>query len=269
MTNARIGVLTNGQVYNFYTDLDAPNIMDSKPFLVLDLLDIEESLLPELKKLSRDSFNLESVLTAAEELKYVGALKREIATQFRQPERDFVRFFMSKVSERRATADNLVLFTSLTEKSLKQFLKEQVNDRLKAALGDADAAPVPVSAPESVSADAAAQSAAEVIEPPKSDVVTTEEELAGYQIVKAIACSEVKPQRIVHRDGKSYFAILLDDNNRKPIARLHFNAKSKKFLGVFDAEKNETKHLIDGLEDIYGHADEIRSIVRHWAGPKD
>lgn len=265
VTNSRIGVLTNGQVYNFYTDLDAPNIMDSKPFLVLDLLDIEESLLPELKKLSRDAFNLESVLTAAEELKYVGAIKREISAQFQQPERELVRFFMSKVTERRATVDNLALFTELTAKSLKQYLKEQVNDRLKVALGDTEPT-LPVVVREDPAAEAAQQSADEVVEAAMSDVVTTEEELAGYQIVKAIACSEVKPQRIVHRDSKSYFAIILDDNNRKPIARLHFNRKSKKYLGVFDTNKVETRHELTDLDDIYSHADAIRSIVNHWAG---
>lgn len=61
VTNARIAVLTNGHAYHFYTDLDAPNKMDSKPFLVLDLEDIDETLLPELRKLTKESFNLERV----------------------------------------------------------------------------------------------------------------------------------------------------------------------------------------------------------------
>jgi hypothetical protein len=93
-------------------------------------------------------------------------------------------------------------------------------------------------------------------------IETTLEELEGYQIVKAIACAEVKPQRVVHRDAKSYFAILLDDNNRKPIARLWFNGKKQKYLGVFDAAKVETKIPIESLDGIYEHAEAIRSAVR-------
>lgn len=58
VTNARIAVLTNGEIYNFYTDLDAPNKMDDRPFLVLDLNDIDETLLPELRKLSKENFDL-------------------------------------------------------------------------------------------------------------------------------------------------------------------------------------------------------------------
>jgi hypothetical protein len=98
----------------------------------------------------------------------------------------------------------------------------------------------------------------------ESGIVTTQEELDGYQIVKAIACSEVKPYRVAHRDSKSYFAILLDNNNRKPIARLWFNGKKQKYLGLFDENKVETKHPLDNLEDIYGHAAEIRSSVARY-----
>ncbi len=82
--------------------------------------------------------------------------------------------------------------------------------------------------------------------------------------MKAIACSEVKPDRIAHRDQKSYFAVLLDDNNRKPIARLWFNGKKQKYLGLFDEDKVETKHAIDGMDGIYEHAEAIRATVRHY-----
>lgn len=71
-------------------------------------------------------------------------------------------------------------------------------------------------------------------------VEPTLEELEGYHIVRAILCGDVKPGRIVHRDAKSYFAVLLDDNNRKPIAQLHFN-RGQKCLGAFDGNRNETR----------------------------
>ena len=97
-----------------------------------------------------------------------------------------------------------------------------------------------------------------------TEIETTLEELEGYQIVKAIACGEVKPQRIPQRDAKSYFAVLLDDNNRKPIARLHFNAKQK-YLGLLDEDKAETRHAIESTDEIYQHADAIRDAVRRYA----
>ncbi|HFM0609703.1 TPA: type I restriction endonuclease, partial [Escherichia coli] len=55
VTNARISILTNGQVYKFFTDLEAPNKMDEKPFLEIDLLDLDETVVPEIKKLTKSA----------------------------------------------------------------------------------------------------------------------------------------------------------------------------------------------------------------------
>lgn len=258
VTNARVAVLTNGVVWHFYTDLDAPNRMDSKPFLVLDLLDIDETLIAEIQKLSKDSFDLDSIISAAEELKYIGALKREIAGQFREPTDEWIKFFTSRVYEGAFTQRVRQQFTGLVGKAAQQFLTERVNDRLKAALGVSGASHVAQIAPAS---------SAEVAEADldrDTEIETTLEELDGYQIVKAIACGEVKPQRVTQRDAKSYFAILLDDNNRKPIARLHFNGKQK-YLGVLDEAKAETRHPIGDLDEIYEHAEAIREAVRRYA----
>jgi hypothetical protein len=256
VTNARLAVLTNGVVWQFYTDLDAPNRMDSKPFLVLDLLDIDETLIPEIQKLSKDSFDLDSIISAAEELKYVGALKREIAKQFREPSDEWIKFFTSRVYEGSYTQKVREQFTSLVGKASRQFLTESVNDRLKTALGTTT---LPIAhasvASEPVVADDLDRD---------TEIETTLEELEGYQIVKAIACGEVKPQRITQRDAKSYFAVLLDDNNRKPVARLHFNGKQK-YLGLLDDDKNEIRHTLDSLDQIYQHADAIREAVRRYA----
>lgn len=125
VTNARIAILTNGEVYNFYTDLDSPNKMDARPFLVLDLSDVDETVLPELRKLTKDVFDLDSIISSAEELKYVGAIKRAIAGQFREPDGDFVRLFASRVYDGRFTQEARSQFTPLVAKACRQFLNEQ------------------------------------------------------------------------------------------------------------------------------------------------
>lgn len=260
VTNARIAVLTNGQIYHFFTDLDAPNKMDSKPFLVLDLDDVDETLLPELRKLSKEVFDLDSIISAAEELKYLGQIKRVIASQFKEPEDEWIKFFTTRVHDGPFTQKVREQFRSLVAKAASQFLKDQVNDRLKSALDSSFPIPSAEASSEVLSSEGVALDDLDR----DTEVTTTLEELTGYQIVKAIACSEVKPQRIVSRDAKSYFAIILDDNNRKPIARLHFNGKAKKYLGIFGADKNETRHQLDSLDDIYLHADTIRQAVRSY-----
>ena len=95
--------------------------------------------------------------------------------------------------------------------------------------------------------------------------MTTLEELEAFQIIRAIVCAQVKPQRVVYRDAKSYCAVLLDDNNRKSIARLHFNT-GQKYIGLFDEGKKETRHPIDALEDIFQFSDELRAAVDRHVG---
>jgi len=258
-TNARIAALTNGVIWQFFTDLDAPNIMDAKPFLVLDLADIDETLVPEIRKLSKESFDLDSIISAAEELKYVGALKREISRQFREPSDEWIKFFTTRVYDGSYTQKVREQFTGLVAKASRQFLTESVNDRLKTALG-----PGVGIRPESASAEVSSSPVAEDDIARDTEIETTLEELEGYRIVKAIACGVVKPQRVTHRDAKSYFAVLLDDNNRKPIARLHFNGRQK-YLGLMDVVKTETRHPIESLEEIYEHADAIREAVSRYA----
>lgn len=263
-TNARIAILTNGQMYDFYTDLDAPNKMDAKPFLVLDLLDIDPTLLPELRKLAKNNFNIDSVLSAAGELKYIGSIKRAIAAEFREPDEDWVRFFISRSYDGSITQRIREQFRPLVVKAMNQFLSEQVNDRLTTALGSATAPP-PMLLPETEQSANASAGPVQDDLARDTEVITTEEELEGYHIVKAIACSEVPPARITHRDAKSYFAIMVDDNNRKSIARLYFNGKSKKYLGVFNSEKVEIRHLIESLDDIYKHTEAIRAAAKTYA----
>ncbi|GAA4715136.1 hypothetical protein GCM10023215_67810 [Pseudonocardia yuanmonensis] len=236
--------------------------MDDKPFLVLDLAAIDPTLLPELAKLTKESFDLDSVINAAGELKYIGQIKRALAAEFRNPSNEWVRFFASRVYEKNVTSKVREQSEVLVPKAATQFLNEQVNERLKVALGDDAAASVVPSTPAPTRTTTV--TAVETTTEPDADeskstklVVTTDDEIEGFQIVRAIVCSEVAVDRVAARDTQTYFGILLDDNNRKPIARLWFN-RTQKYLGVFDENKTETRLPISTPQDIYNHADALR-----------
>lgn len=253
VTNARISILTNGQLYKFYTDLDSPNKMDEKPFLEFDLLDIDEYVLPELLKLTKSAFDVESIINAAGELKYVSHIKKLIALQFSEPEDDFVKFFASRVYDGIITQKVRDSFTELTRKATSQFLNDQVNERLKSAMSGVQSPGVKDIHPSANDVETEEKTE-------DSEIVTTIEELEGYHIVKAIVRTVVEANRINHRDTKSYFGILLDDNNRKPICRLHFN-RAQKYIGIFDEAKTETRHPISSLDDIYHHAETLKATA--------
>ncbi|WP_370967121.1 type I restriction endonuclease [Enterobacter wuhouensis] len=252
VTNARISILTNGQNYKFFTDLDAPNKMDEKPFLEVDLLDIDENIIPELKKLTKSSFDLESIINAAGELKYVSQIKKILHTQLNNPEDDFVKFFASRVYDGILTQKVRESFLNLTRKAASQYINDQVNERLKSAITGVT--------PAIIEAQVDSSHVDDDEHKDEKDVVTTMEELEGYHIVKAITRAVLDAPRITHRDTKSYFGILVDDNNRKPLCRLHFN-RSQKYIGLFDIEKNETRHPIASVDDIYSFADILKATA--------
>lgn len=262
VTTARISILTNGQVYRFFTDLEAPNKMDDKPFLEFDMLDIDDHVVPELQKLTKSAFDVESIISAAGELKYVGQIKRELQAQFQQPDEDFVRFFASRVYEGTITQKVREQFAQLTRKATVQFLSDQVNDRLKSAI-TGSAQPVIVSQMVAAGVTPGSESQVDVVE--KDLVVTTADEIEGFNVVKAIIRSVVDVKRITARDTQSYFGILLDDNNRKPIARLHFN-RTQKYIGTFDEAKKETRHPIESVDDIFELAELLKATALTYAG---
>ncbi|GLT17044.1 hypothetical protein GCM10007938_08210 [Vibrio zhanjiangensis] len=256
VTNARIGILTNGAKYQFYTDLDAPNKMDEKPFLTLDLENLDEHLVPEIKKLTKSSFDVGSVVDAAGELKYLNQIKKVLHEQFSEPEEDFVKFFTSKVYEGVQTAKVKSQFLEITTKALKQFLNDSINYRLKSAIGEES------KSSEKVELSDFAQDVTDDVTE-NSKIHTTEEEIEGFNIVKAIVRQKVEVHRVYARDTQSYFGILLDDNNRKPLCRLWFNTKQK-YIGLFDDSKNEIRHPINSVDDIFNYSQQLQNTLTFY-----
>jgi predicted type IV restriction endonuclease len=94
-------------------------------------------------------------------------------------------------------------------------------------------------------------------------VVTTAEELEGYYMVRSILRPHIEASRIVHRDAQSYFAILLDDNNRKPVCRLHFNG-GKKYIGFIGDDKKEGRFEIQNLDDLYQYESQLTQSIKQF-----
>ena len=261
VTESRLGVLTNGVVYRFFSDLEKPNIMDSKAFLELDLLDIKESLVDELKKFTKDSFDIDDILSTASELKYTREIKRILAEQMIDPSDDFVRFFASQVYSGLRTQSVIQKFADMTKRAFQQLISDRINERLKSALaGD------PVSHTEDGANQPTEAPSDEYAAEDHKIVKTTEEELEGYYIVKSILREVVPAERITIRDRLNYCTVLLDNNQRKLICRLWFN-QPQKSLGVLDQERNEERIRIEVLDDIYRYADQLKATVKLLENP--
>jgi len=137
VTAARIAILTNGIVYRFYTDVEERNKMDSKPFMEFDMLDIRDRLVVELKRFTKQAFNLHEIVTVAGELKYTREIKRILSEQLISPSEDFVRFLAGQVYQGRLTQSMREQFTDIIKRAFPQFINERINDRLRSAMAEA------------------------------------------------------------------------------------------------------------------------------------
>lgn len=251
VTPAKVGILTNGRLYQFFTDLDAKNKMDDKPFLEIDLLDIKEPLIQELKKFTKQGLDLDKLDDTASQLKYTNEIKQIINSEFSKPSEDLVKFLAKQVYPKVLNQQAKEKFTKITKDALNQFLTDKINDRLQSAMQ-----------PE-VTAEKTIGSEGVSIEDTGIDegIGTTEEEWEAYYIVKAILTEVIDPSRVAMRDAKTYCAILLDDNNRKPICRFYFGPKQK-YVAVFDNEKRtENKIPIKESNELFKMADHFKKIV--------
>jgi predicted type IV restriction endonuclease len=250
-TKARFGVLTNGVIYRFFTDIDEPNKMDKKPFLEIDLSNLKDAHVEELKKFTKSSFDLEEILTSASELKYLGEMKKIITKEISDPSSDFVKFFAKQVYPGPITERIRIKFTEITKTAFTQFIKEQVNARLKSALIASDDGEEKKEDKEELS--------------PKNKVVTTTEEWEGFYIVKAILSELIDVNRVTIRDNLSYCGIFLDNKNTQTICRLRFDT-SQKYLGIINEHRKEEKIPIESVEDLYKYSEQLRNAVNSMTG---
>ena len=257
--NATIGILTNGIVYRFFTDLVAANKMDEAAFLEIDLLDIDESAVAELRLLTKDEIDLGGMIASATNLRYLRGMHDALDRQVTDPEPEFVRWLARHVFDGRMTETMTDKFGELARVAFRDVIAGRANEAIRSALQQDEqtsAAPVSTDGDTEI-----AEFEEEDAEPRKdSGIETTVEEIEAYFVVKSILRTSLSPERIAFRDQKSYASVLLDDNNRKPVCRLRFGAKTMQ-IGLFDAEKNESRHPIESLDDIYTHAETLRETA--------
>jgi hypothetical protein len=246
-TSARIGILTDGIVYLFFSDLEQNNIMDSRPFMKIDFGNFNDRFLPEIQKLSKNMWDLEAALSSANSLKYVNEVKKMFSQEASAPSEDFVKYFASRCYDGHITAKVREQFAPIVKRAIQEHINDLINSRLESAkVDDRDIKP-------------------EVDQPQEDNAAgginTTDDELMSFIIIQTILRNVIAPSRIFMRDAKSYCAILLDDNNRKTLCRLYFNGK-KKYVCIFDATKREEKVFVETEDDLFGCGDKLVAALQ-------
>ncbi len=250
-TPSKFGILTNGIIYRFYTDLEESNKMDLIPFLEIDMLSLKDSSINELKKFCKDNFDKDKIFSTAEELKYGSLIKGVLASQLDTPSEEFVRFLISGIYEGQKNQRVIDKFTPLVKKAFSSYVNELVNGKISSALSDTNDS----------SQDSHSE---EIVSPqPVSKIITTEEELEAFYIIRAILAEVAPVEDIAHRDTESYFGILYKNNNRRPICRLNLDTKNKQLL-IPDENKKFTRYYIDSLNDIYKYKTSLINVINRY-----
>lgn len=248
-TAAKFGILTNGITYRFFTDLDETNKMDLTPFLEINMMDLRENLVNELKKFCKMTFDKDSIFNTAEELKYTNLIKALLKQELDEPSETFVRFIISSIYDGQKNQKIIDKFTPIIKKSFASFINELVNQRLTSALNS--------------TVETNEDEPEEIV--PESKIITTQAEIESFFIIRGILAGTVNIEDIVYRDTESYFGILYKDNNRKPICRLNLDSKKKQLL-IPDTDKNFERIYIESLNDIYSYRDRLIEVAKRYLG---
>lgn len=254
-TTAKFAILTNGIIYKFYTDLDEPNKMDQNPFLDINILDIKDTQVAELKKFHKSNFDLEEIMSTASELKYSNEIKKKFSNDLASPSEEFVKFFVSDIYNGRATQQVIEKFKPIVKKALNQYISETLNDKIKNAL----------SSNEDENNSNHQDNEMPVAEPKEkvSKIVTTEEELEAYFIIKNLLKPIVPTSDITIKDTESYFNILYKGNTRKWICRLILNNNQKTMM-YLDNNKQIQKISLTNIYDLENHKSLLYDIVKRF-----
>jgi hypothetical protein len=243
VSDASIGILTNGLHIWFFTDLDAPNKMDASPFFRFNLLDYNDNDLHELEKFHKANFSIENIKAAASTLKYLRGAMDFIEEQWASPDEDFVRLVARGIYDGKLTTQVVETFKPIVRRAFDDLFRLRAREKLDVVF------------------DGSAEEALEAVDEKK--IETTPDELQGFMIVRAMAAEVTQVSRVVMRDAQSYCAVLFDDNNRKPIIRLHFNGRQK-FVTTFEDGKDGMRRDIVRLEDLFSLREPIHAALKSY-----
>lgn len=248
-SNARFGVLTNGIEYRFYTDLDKVNIMDERPFMVLNMLDLSDHDIEQLKKFHKSYFNESEILSTAQQLQVSLSIRNIINRDFANPSAEFTRFFVREINENRSSQKLIDQYIPLVKKEIGNYIDDVISERLNLAKQKEQ----PISEKPEQPTEA---------ETSGDGVITTQDELDAYNIVRSILRKEVDVARITYTDYKTYFVVCIDGSPWKWICR--FYLRKNKYIAFYNyVDKSEDKIEIKSLEEIFDHSDQLVESLKN------
>jgi hypothetical protein len=230
--SSKIGILTNGLEWKFYTvnEVEKESSLYQIPFLVIDFSEIDDTkieLFAQFHKNVQD--NIKTIVEEAQDFFFLQGFNDALTAELLEPSDDFVKAIFSRMVGKRMN-DNIKnkLRSLINSNSIQQALPKLIEEESKSG----------------------------------NMVITTGEELKIYHSVKTIIINSIKKldySRISYRDQKNSFNILVDDNQRKLIAKIT-SSKDKYFIEV----GGNNKLPVDDLSCVVALSKQIVEITKGY-----
>ena len=259
-SNARFGILTNGIEYRFYADLDKINIMDKNPFLIVNMLNLSDNVIEQLKKFHKSYYNESDILSTAQELQITIQIKDLLIRNFQNPGEDFTRYFIRCLNDGKSTAKQVELYKPILKKSIASVINDIISDRLNVTIKNEGQEQQDKES--SITSDTNHTTYGVVYSDAENGIATTQEEIDAYNIIRSILHKYISDDKIPYKDFKSYFAIGIENPSYWWICRLAFGQRNKSIYFPAEGYKSQTKVNIDTIDDIFKYADKIEQCFK-------
>lgn len=229
---SKIGILTNGMEWRFYAEYLEKNKLHSNPFMVIDFTEIDDNkigLFAQFHKSTPDNF-IAKILEEAQDTFFLEGFNGALSEELLNPSDDLIKAIFARMPGKRMN-DTIKdkLRGLINSNSIQQVLPKLIEEESKSG----------------------------------NFVITSGMELKIYHSIKTIILNSVKKidsTRISYRDQKNSFNILVDDNQRKIIAKIT-SSKEKHFLEIGGSG---TKIPADDIDNIVAMSKQITEIAKDY-----
>lgn len=230
----KLAILTNGTEYRFFTDLDTDNVMDENAFFKIDITDLKESDIETLTKFKKESFNSKCLIKYAEELVYASFLNNSLKELFKNPNDEFIRFLIKDFSTSRITSNVIDRFRPIVKKAISKAVLDIVSKGLYQE--ELDSIEETTATVSEVKTNNIEDKDNKENKSPKKQIITTEDELNSYEIVKNILeKSGENIEEVNYKDTTNYFSIYVK-NTTKWFVRTNLDAAKQHIMTKLDVE---------------------------------
>lgn len=227
-----ICAITNGREWRFFTDLTNKNIMDSEPFLTVDVTILNENDVAQLYQFRHDKFQPDALRSLAEESIYLTAFTESITESLKEVDLDFVRYVAGRANiQRQFTQRYLESIRHIVKQAVQNTVSSMVVSGLSAPKVQEEAAPV-----EKEQEDPTAP----IIDPENNKIVTTYAERRLFDLVKSILPDDAS---IEAKDTESYFGVLVDGKSNRWILRYFDNKQRPSVIFPIELEESDISNI--------------------------